>query len=117
MIFPIHSIIDIITNSSQESFVVCENDSVEHIKAFINEILKCGGCSKTADDLFNIRLYMDTILDEDSNEFRDVPRKYLNFQHYNGPIFVEIIPKDSTDSSDLAAHIYKAFSGEEWSTE
>ncbi len=48
----IHSFIDVITNSSTETFLCAHSGSVDMTKEVIDEILRLSGCEKTADDLF-----------------------------------------------------------------
>jgi hypothetical protein len=57
----IHSVIDLITNSSTEIFTDYSN-SVEPLKEFLNEILKACGVNKSCDEVFEIEL--DDIDDE-----------------------------------------------------
>jgi hypothetical protein len=52
-----HSLLDLVTNSSSETFVTADHGTVSAIKSMINELLKLGGNTKTCDDLFNITLY------------------------------------------------------------
>jgi len=51
----IHSVIDLITNSSTEIFVHSES-SIEPVKELLNEFLKLIGNNKTCDDVFEITL-------------------------------------------------------------
>lgn len=62
----VHSVIDIITNSSTEIFVSANYSSIEAIKRLINHFLKMTNSDKTCDDLFEITI--------DSEGFTD----YLN---------------------------------------
>lgn len=55
---PLHSVIDLITNSSTEIFVYSEN-SLKPAKELINEILKLQGSDKTCDDVFDLKITMD----------------------------------------------------------
>jgi len=56
VIIPIHSVIDVITNSSTEIFTNASSNSPKLMKDVINSILQVAGCDKTADDLFDIEL-------------------------------------------------------------
>jgi hypothetical protein len=51
-----HSFINLITNSSSETFINATDSTVDTAKAIIDNILKAGGSSKTADELFSVRL-------------------------------------------------------------
>ena len=52
----IHSVIDIITNSSTEIFVSANYSSINTIKTLINHFLKLSKSDKTCDDLFEISI-------------------------------------------------------------
>ena len=53
---PIHSFVDVITNSSTVIYVQCHDKTIELAKELINEILEAGDVNKTADDLFEFKL-------------------------------------------------------------
>jgi hypothetical protein len=55
-IIPVHSFVDLITNSSTEIYVSPTNKTVTTLKEIINEILRIGGSKQTCDDLVNISL-------------------------------------------------------------
>jgi hypothetical protein len=58
--FKIHSIVDVITNSSTTIYTF-QGDSVEPAKELINEMLKLSGITdKTADDIFYFGVFKDT---------------------------------------------------------
>jgi hypothetical protein len=59
----IHSIIDVITNSSTEIYTSVDNSSINGAHAMINEILKVAGSEFKSKDLFDIQ-----IIKEDSLE-------------------------------------------------
>ena len=50
---PIHSMVDVITNSSSVIYTEAKENSVELAKEIFNSILKAGGSEATADDLFD----------------------------------------------------------------
>jgi len=52
VIIPIHSFVDLITNSSSEIFVQADENTVKAIKKLVNDLLTVGGGQVTADDLF-----------------------------------------------------------------
>jgi hypothetical protein len=54
--FPIHSFVDLITNSSSEIYVSATESTLTAVEAVINSILKSQGIDKTASQLFNIKL-------------------------------------------------------------
>ena len=51
----LHSVIDLITNSSTEMFMDFSG-SIEPIKDLVNEFLKINGSDKTCDDVFNMTI-------------------------------------------------------------
>ena len=57
---PVHSFLDLITNSSSETYVTSDRQTISSLKSIINTILKAGGSTKTCDDMFTIKL-----MDED----------------------------------------------------
>jgi hypothetical protein len=56
IIIPIHSFVDLITNSSSEIFVSADQNTVKAIKKLVSGILTAGGSTKSADDLFEFEL-------------------------------------------------------------
>jgi len=89
MKIPVHSVIDIITNSSSEIFCNSEK-SIEPAKDLINEMLRLMGSDKTCDDIFEISL-------EDSND--------ENFEGYEGESYIDIKVLDPA-YSELANKLY-----------
>ena len=64
-ILNIHSIIDIITNSSTEIFTYCGDSSITGAYELLNEVLKVAGSDKRAEDLFDIEFkYEEEIITE-----------------------------------------------------
>jgi len=55
---PVHSLIDLITNSSTEIFVDCSG-SVQPAKDLLTEFLKVSGSDKTCDEVFEVTLEQD----------------------------------------------------------
>lgn len=53
---PVHSFIDVITNSSSEVFITSDRKTVDSIKQIVNAILTAGGSDKKCDDLFGVVL-------------------------------------------------------------
>lgn len=76
----LHSLIDLITNSSTEIFVHSD-DSIEPAKDLLNEFLKLNGSNQKWDEVFEISLvedettildYMEYRLDDDMEEFNKI---------------------------------------------
>ena len=53
---PIHSVVDVITNSSSVIYTEATTNAVSTMKEIINSILKLAGSEKTVDDLFDISI-------------------------------------------------------------
>lgn len=111
MIFriPVHSIVDVITNSSSVIYTEAKDNSIALAKDIIDSVLKAAGSDKTADDVFNfsVTVYPDDLFeylsdkidyvededDDDAKEFVDrIPNlsvlkkalDYDNFRKKNG---------------------------------
>jgi hypothetical protein len=106
---PMHSVIDLITNSSTEIFVYSEN-SLEPAKELINEILKLQGVDQTCDDLFELSVEMSDYGLEQYLEYEQYDQDDLDveetkkqieagnipdwFEKYHVETFLVIKPKD-----------------------
>jgi len=55
LLIPVHSFVDVITNSSTTIFVNAQSWAIWMAKSLITDILKLGWSSKTAEDLFDIK--------------------------------------------------------------
>lgn len=53
---PMHSFVDLITNSSTEIYIEATDKTIESIKALVDNILKLGGSDLKCDDLFVIEI-------------------------------------------------------------
>ena len=78
---PVHSLIDLITNSSTEIFVNSKG-SIEPAKELLTELLKLNGSDKTCDEVFTVSLVGDfdrivDILNHEWDEYdEETPQKY-----------------------------------------
>ncbi len=76
-IIPVHSFVDLITNSSTEIYIQATTKTVESVKEIINNLLKVNSSGYTADDLFEISLFNSSLADrirwdgEDANTEED----------------------------------------------
>ena len=52
----LHSMVDIITNSSSTTYVFSDGDSIVKMKEFINEVIKITGAEGNVEDYFDIGL-------------------------------------------------------------
>jgi hypothetical protein len=107
---PVHSVIDVITNSSTEIFTDFSN-SVEPCKEMINEFLKVLGRSDlNSDDLFEITAgYGDDIIAQykDDYEVEEVDEKELeSYASESYPKLLKIKEKNSL-YADLATKIIR----------
>jgi len=95
----LHSVIDLITNSSTEIFVTATEDSVDIVKQFIDKILKDAGSDKVSDDIVTVRLFMDYC---DGRDYDNI-----DFDTECTPVSLEIKSKvDDTDLTDLIRYIF-----------
>ena len=53
---PLHSFVDLITNSSSEIFISATDSTVTAIKKLVDSLLLAGGSKFTADELFEITI-------------------------------------------------------------
>ena len=78
----IHSVVDLITNSSTTIFTYSEG-SVEPLKELVNEILKLSGKTETFDDIFNVEVFFDDIyIYSESDYERDNFKSDDEYQQY-----------------------------------
>lgn len=56
---PIHSMIDVITNSSTEIFVSTSESSIESVKGLLQDVINLGGGDKKVDDIFDFSIEDD----------------------------------------------------------
>ena len=52
----LHSIVDVITNSSTEIFINCHSNTVGKITEFFNKMLKMAGATKSFEDLYDVEI-------------------------------------------------------------
>ena len=93
--FKIHSFIDLITNSSSETFIQCTDNTKNAIKDIVNHLLIANNITNvTCDDIFEISVDGDDVtiknLTSDAN-YNIVSQKLSNLVHtysieseYNG---------------------------------
>lgn len=78
----IHSLVDVITNSSTVIYTWADEDSPNTLKEMIDEFLKITGSDKTCDDLFEIRLEADTDKIRDMMYEKEERDNYPEFKEY-----------------------------------
>jgi hypothetical protein len=105
----VHSFIDVITNSSTESYVRSNAKSVEFMHDFINEIFKQSGSEKKSEDLFEFIIipaesameiaswhFADKLQENDSNLSYSEAEKLAMKKFKSG----EVDPKNYLDERD-----------------
>lgn len=72
----IHSVVDVITNSSTVIYTNCDDSHIGFAKQMVDMILKEAGSDKTADDLFTFKLALTSDAIERLIENDDFIEKY-----------------------------------------
>jgi len=106
---PIHSFIDVVTNSSTSIFVGCHGNTIKYAKELIDSILRVAGSDKRAEELFEFQIVADKeseierISEELSEYYPEDEVKDLTWQQeselaeavYNKMISGEIDPREN----------------------
>lgn len=67
MIIPVHSVVDVITNSSTMIYTGATDEAVSAIRSIINFVLLEAGSDKRVDDLYDVKLVKKSeIVDENA---------------------------------------------------
>lgn len=115
IIIPVHSVIDVITNSSSEVFVTAHKKTIEIVKEIINVYLKDACYAETADELFDIELVYKAYNDDDQKVEMVGESEYA-------PSKIRVTPKAVVDNPKLIElakvmnKINDAFYGSEYMT-
>ncbi len=94
----IHSIVDLITNSSTVIFTY--QDSETQAKELLQEILKLSGVEKPVDELFYFGVFLDDFdqysdyIDDNNIELKDYPKKWKEQNAYLENMIQEIMRGD-----------------------
>jgi len=100
---PIHSFIDVITNSSTSVYVGCHDNTVKFAKELVDDLLKAAGSEKSADDVFTFSIQAD--FDSERDKIYERLDEYYTEEELEG--------KDYRAKNDLAKEIFdKMISGE-----
>jgi len=103
IIIPIHSFIDVITNSSTSVYVGCHDNSIKFANELVDDLLKAASSDKLADDVFEFKIQAD--FDSECDKI------YGNLEEYYSE--EELEGKDYTVKNALAKEIFnKMISGE-----
>ena len=65
---PMHSFVDLITNSSTEVYIEATEHTIKSVAALVDNILALGGSKLTCDDLFTIELNQEQLA-ESGNDY------------------------------------------------
>jgi hypothetical protein len=96
---PIHSFVDLITNSSTEIYIEADKGTIEAVKALVNNLLKVAKSDLTADDLFTITL----LTKNDDYEFVENPEKVSESDEGYREAKISVVAKDSDSVEAQAA--------------
>ena len=101
---PVHSLIDIITNSSTEIYVTSES-SVEPAKLLLQELLNLEHSNKTVDEVFTISVSVDMenladVLSDQMEEYDEDTYKELGLEDKGWRESIDIIEKYVKDIQD-----------------
>ena len=114
VVIPVHSFMDVVTNSSSETFVTVDEKALKTIKEILNALLTAGGSKKTVEDLFTFELLNVKpwdFSDEDWNEEDIGPQP-----NYNKLIVKAKDPKNTAAAACLTA-LQTTFEAETLSSE
>ena len=103
ILIPIHSFIDVITNSSTSVYVGCHDNSIKFAKELINDLLQAAGSEATADGVFTFSIQAD--FDTERDKIYSDLSEYYSEEELEGT--------DYTAKNNLAKAIFdKMISGE-----
>lgn len=82
IILKIHSVVDIITNSSSEIFVEATDKTIENVKTLVDSLFALSGSTLKCDDVFLLELVDRN--DGEENDWNEYPEIELKITHKNG---------------------------------
>lgn len=111
IIIPLHSFVDVITNSSSEVFVTADKKTVATVKEILKLFLENANVSTPVDRVFNVKLVYNNNPDEEVIDDAD--------DYENGPKSIEVSVKEEHKGNygelvKLMNDLNNAFSGEEY---
>lgn len=129
---PIHSFVDLITNSSSELFVSANKETLKAIKDIISNILSLGGSDKKLEDIFDVTLIIEEGTYYDNEKGEDVDFEEIDYFSHEGKkiwkelgdsesqpaLQVRVTPKDKSDkvakkTAEILSTINNYFTSEE----
>jgi hypothetical protein len=119
ILIPIHSFVDLITNSSTEIYVSAHKETVAAIRKIVDALLLAGGDAHTADELFDFALevkdpdsYPAKHYPVDSAEGKRILEEYADDNYDRGPKqHVRVTAKTDSPSLKEAAKTLSNLSG------
>lgn len=103
-VFKVHSVVDVITNSSTTIYTQATEATVKSFRNLINAILDIAGSTVRADDLFIFRLVPDMyrLIDameesgeyDDADWYKELPKDYSKRRELIGKKIIEIITEN-----------------------
>lgn len=109
-IIPVHSFVDLVTNSSTEIFVSADENTLKALKALVNNILKAGGSEVTADMMFDFQIGVEDPYScpskfylADSDEGKKILEEHKDANEYRGPKHVVLVTPKIEDSPEVTA--------------
>lgn len=120
IILNIHSVVDLITNSSTELYVVAHGKTISILKDIINDVLAMGESKLKCDDIFDITFRERNRRQELYNEIDEIYDPEDRDVEYDTLNFLVISVKDGVNSA-LAQRMTKnleiLFDAQEFSTD
>lgn len=124
----LHSIIDVITNSSTEIFTYPKSDAPKMIKDIINSILEDAGSEFTCEDLYTVKLETDDeYVEERMKDHKDLEENYPEdaswkkdqFEDMATSIVIESTgtKEQRTNAMEITEKINKLFDADEYSSD
>jgi hypothetical protein len=113
---PVHSFIDVITNSSSEVFVTCNGKTIEVVKSIIKLFLENANIATPVDELFAVELTYDN-RDEGDEDYVCTDPDGADWEA--GPTSLRVRLKDPTNPNfgelvKLLNQLNGCFTGEEY---
>ena len=115
IIVPIHSFIDVITNSSSETYITCNGKTIDVIKSVLKLFLENANIATPVDELFTVDLVYKWKDKDDENYVCEVISDYDE----DGPTLLRVSLKDPTNPNfgelvKLMNKLNDAFTAEEF---
>lgn len=109
-VVPVHSFLDLVTNSSTEIFISANEATIKALKDLINNILKAGGSEVTADMMFDFTLavedpdaYPSKFYPVDSEEGKKVLEENEGANYDRGPKQVVLVNPKIKDCPEIVS--------------